>query len=116
VEDNRRLVEKMSGGRVGYVHVPDTSIGGWASFNRYYFAQAGKDAIIIDERFNHGGLINDYMIQVMKETLNAVFTPRNGKDWGTPGLAIYGPKVMLINQYAGSGEICSPGFPPQLGR
>lgn len=102
-EDNRRLVEKMSGGRVGYVHVPDTNIGGWINFNRYYFAQAGKDAIIIDERFNHGGLINDYMVQIMKENLNAVFTARNGKDWPTPGLAIWGPKVMLINQYAGSG-------------
>ncbi|HVT13297.1 MAG TPA: PDZ domain-containing protein [Fimbriimonadaceae bacterium] len=103
VEDNRRLVDKVTGGRVGYVHVPDTNVGGWLAFNRYYFAQAGKDAIIIDERFNHGGLINDYMIDVMKETLNAVFTPRNGKDWPTPGLAIFGPKVMLINQYAGSG-------------
>ncbi|HWA82784.1 MAG TPA: PDZ domain-containing protein, partial [Fimbriimonadaceae bacterium] len=102
-EDNRRLVDKMTGGRVGYVHVPDTNVGGWLAFNRYYFAQAGKDAMIIDERFNHGGLINDYMIDVMKETLNAVFTPRNGKDWPTPGLAIFGPKVMLINQYAGSG-------------
>lgn len=102
-EDNRRLVDKLSGGRVGYVHVPDTNIGGWDSFNRYYYAQAGKDAIIIDERFNHGGLINDYMIQTMKQTLNAAFSPRNGKDWPTPGLAIFGPKVMLINQYAGSG-------------
>jgi tricorn protease len=103
VEDNRRKVEQATGGRAGYVHVPDTGGGGWDAFNRYYFAQAGKDAIIIDERFNHGGLINDYMIGIMKQTLNAVFTPRSGKDWPTPGLAIFGPKVMLTNQYAGSG-------------
>jgi tricorn protease len=103
VEDNRRQVEKATGGRAGYVHVPDTQFGGWDQFNRYYFAQAGKDAVVIDERFNHGGLINDYMIQVMKQTLNAVFSARNGKDWPTPGLAIFGPKVMLTNQYAGSG-------------
>jgi tricorn protease len=58
---------------------------------------------VIDERFNHGGLINDFMINVMKQTLNGVFAPRNGKDWPTPGLAIFGPKVMLTNQWAGSG-------------
>jgi tricorn protease len=103
VEDNRRYVSKMTNGRAGYVHVPDTGVGGWTSFQRYYYAQAGRDGMIIDERFNHGGLINDYMINEMKRTLNAVFTPRNGKDWPTPGLAIFGPKVMLTNQYAGSG-------------
>lgn len=102
-EDNRRLVDKLTGGRVGYVHVPDTGAGGWEAFNRYYYAQAGKEGIVIDERFNHGGLINDFMIMVMQEKLNAVFTPRNGKDWPTPGVAIFGPKVMLTNQWAGSG-------------
>lgn len=102
-EDNRRYVEKMTGGRAGYVHVPDTGGGGWSSFIRYYYAQVGKDGIIVDERFNGGGLIADYMIYEMNKTLDAVFTPRTGKDWPSPGSTIYGPKVMLVNQFAGSG-------------
>jgi len=102
-EDNRRYVSKMTNGRGGYVHVPDTEQGGWEAFNRYYYAQVGKDGIVVDERFNHGGLINDFMIHEMKKPLDAVFAPRYGKEWPTPGSAIYGPKVMLINQFSGSG-------------
>lgn len=102
-EDNRRTVEKMSGGRLGYVHIPDTGEGGWESFIRYYYAQTGKEGIIVDERFNHGGLINDFMVLEMTRTMNGVFTSRYGKDWPTPGVGVFGPKVMLTNQYAGSG-------------
>jgi tricorn protease len=102
-EDNRRYVAKMTNGRAAYVHVPDTGDGGWQAFQRYYLAQSDKDAAIIDERFNHGGLINDYMVHEMQRTLSGVFTPRNGKDWPTPGLAIFGPKVMLANELSGSG-------------
>ena len=57
----------------------------------------------MDERFNHGGLINDFMIREMQKPLDALFAPRYGKEWPTPGSAIYGPKVMLINQFSGSG-------------
>jgi len=102
-EDNRRYVEKMTNGRGGYVHVPDTAQGGWTAFNRYYYAEVGKDGIVVDERFNHGGLINDFMIREMQKPLDALFKPRYGKDWPTPGSAIYGPKVMLANQFSGSG-------------
>jgi len=102
-EDNRRYVEKMTNGRGGYVHVPDTANGGWTAFNRYYYAQVGKDGIVVDERFNHGGLINDFMIREMQKPIDAAFKPRYGKAWPTPGSAIYGPKVMLINQFSGSG-------------
>jgi tricorn protease len=102
-EDNRRYVAKMTNGRAGYVHVPDTGGGGWTAFQRYYFAQVDKDGMVVDERFNSGGLINDYMVYEMTKTLDAAFTPRDGKDWPTPGSAIYGPKVMLANQFAGSG-------------
>lgn len=102
-EDNRRYVEKMTGGRAGYVHVPDTNFGGWISFNRYYYSQANKDGMIVDERFNHGGLIADYMIYEMSKTLDGAFTPRTGKDWPTPGSTVYGPKVMIANQFSGSG-------------
>lgn len=102
-EDNRRYVTKMTNGRAGYVHVPDTGGGGWTAFQRYYYAQIDKDGMVVDERFNGGGLINDYMVYEMTKTLDAAFTPRDGKDWPTPGSAIYGPKVMLANQFAGSG-------------
>jgi len=103
VEDNRRYVEKMTNGRAGYVHVPDTGFGGWTSFQRNYYAQSDKDGIVVDERFNGGGFINDYMIYEMKKTMDAAFTPRTGRDWPTPGSTIYGPKVMIVNQFAGSG-------------
>lgn len=102
-EDNRRYVQKMTNGRAGYVHVPDTGGGGWTSFLRYYYSQTDCDGMIVDERFNHGGLINDFMVYEMKKSLDGAFTPRDGKDWPTPGSTIYGPKVMLINQWAGSG-------------
>ena len=102
-EDNRRYVEKMTNGRAGYVHVPDTAEGGWTEFNRYYYAQIGKDGIVVDERFNHGGLINDFMIREMQKPIDAYFVPRHGQQWPTPGSAIYGPKVMLANQFSGSG-------------
>lgn len=102
-EDNRRYVDKMTGGRAGYVHVPDTAGGGWTSFIRYYYSQVGKDGMIVDERFNSGGLITDFIIYEMNKTLDAAFTPRTGKDWPTPGATIYGPKVMVTNEFAGSG-------------
>ncbi|MEQ1823587.1 MAG: PDZ domain-containing protein [Fimbriimonadaceae bacterium] len=102
-EDNRRYVDKMTGGRAGYVHVPDTGGGGWTAFQRYYYSQVGKDGIVVDERFNAGGLITDYIIYEMNKTLDGAFTPRTGKDWPTPGSTIYGPKVMITNQFAGSG-------------
>lgn len=93
----------MTGGRGGYVHVPDTNVGGWLAFNRYYYAEVGKDGIVVDERFNHGGLINDFMIREMLKPMDAAFQPRYGKAWPTPGAAIFGPKVMLINEMSGSG-------------
>ncbi len=102
-EDNRRYVDKMTEGRAGYVHVPDTNVGGWVAFNRYYYSQVGKDGMVVDERFNHGGLINDFMIREMQKPMDAAFKPRYGRPWPTPGAAIFGPKVLLINEYSGSG-------------
>lgn len=102
-EDNRRRVAEATGGKVGYVHVPDTAQGGWTEFNRYYYAQSDKLGMVVDERFNHGGLINNFMIDEMIKPLRGVFTPRYGKDWPTPGVSVFGPKVMLANEFAGSG-------------
>ena len=102
-EDNRRQVEKETHGRAAYVHVPDTIVGGWVEFNRYYYAQAGHDAVVVDERFNHGGFFNDFMIHEMQKTLFAYFAPRYYEDMPTPATGIYGPKVLMINEFAGSG-------------
>ena len=93
----------MTNGRGGYVHVPDTAEGGWEAFTRYYYAQVGKDGLVVDERFNHGGLINDFMIREMKKVPDGAFIPRDGGPWPTPGSAIFGPKVMLANEMSGSG-------------
>jgi tricorn protease len=102
-EDNRRKVEKMTGGKVGYVHVPDTSSGGWEAFNRYYYAQAGKSGMVIDDRFNHGGAITGFFVREMTKTMDFGSRTRYGKDWQIPPAAVYGPKVMIIDELAGSG-------------
>ncbi len=104
VEDNRRLVDSLSNGRLGYVWVPNTSGQGYVSFNRYYFAQQDKEGAVIDERFNGGGLLDDYMVDLMTRSLRAGLTNEvpNGKPMQLPA-GILGPKVLLINEMAGSG-------------
>jgi tricorn protease len=108
IEENRRLVDRLSGGRLGYAHLPDTQYGGFTSFNRYFFAQVGKQGIILDERYNHGGQIADYVIDVLSRKVTGVIKGRDGETYTDPPLAIYGPKVMVINQYAGSGGDALP--------
>ncbi|WP_422104158.1 S41 family peptidase [Winogradskyella sp.] len=105
VEDNRRKVDKWSNGKLAYVYVPNTSGGGFASFNRYYFSQQDKKGAIIDERNNGGGSAADYMIDVMSRELFGYFNSKAGdkRPWTTPIAGIWGPKVMLINERAGSG-------------
>ncbi|MCC1484550.1 S41 family peptidase [Winogradskyella immobilis] len=104
VEDNRRLVDKLSGGRLGYVWVPNTGGPGFVSFNRYYFAQQDKEGAVIDERFNGGGLLDDYMVDLMTRSLRAGLTNEvpNGTPFRLPA-GILGPKVLLVNELAGSG-------------
>ncbi len=108
IEDNRRKVDALSGGRLGYVWLPDTGEGGYANFNRYYFAQVGKQGLVVDERYNGGGLIADYIIDYMKRPLMGYFAAREGADYVTPVGSIYGPKAMIINEYAGSGGDMMP--------
>ncbi|HWW20202.1 MAG TPA: PDZ domain-containing protein [Steroidobacteraceae bacterium] len=110
IEDNRRRVDQETGGRVAYVYVPDTGNNGFTSFNRYFFAQIGKEAVIVDERFNKGGQLADYIVDYLnRKLLNKVVT-REGLDWDSPSQAIYGPKVMLINEMAGSGGDALPWY------
>jgi len=110
LEDNRRRVDQATGGRVAYVHVPDTAFGGYTSFNRYYFAQVGKEAAIIDERFNEGGQLADYIIEYLRRPLMSKVMTREGHDWNSPTEAIFGPKVMIINEMSGSGGDALPWY------
>lgn len=104
VEDNRRKVDELSEGRLAYVWVPNTSTPGLVSFDRYYFSQQDRPAAVIDERFNGGGLLDDYMVDLMNRQLRAAITNEavDGLPFRLPS-GILGPKVLLINQYAGSG-------------
>jgi len=103
VEGNLKKVHKATGGRVAYVYVPNTAEPGHAYFKRYFFPQADKDAIIVDERFNGGGDIADYYIDHLRRPFISYWATRYGEDLKTPGAAIHGPKVMLIDETAGSG-------------
>jgi tricorn protease len=108
VEDNRRKVDELSGGKVGYVYMPDTGQGGLTNFNRYYFAQVDKPAAIIDDRYNGGGQAADYVIDVMNRPLQGWWSPRYGAIYRTPAAAVLGPKVMITNEFAGSGGDMMP--------
>jgi tricorn protease len=122
IEGNRRRVDQMTGGRVAYVYLPNTAEAGYTNFNRYYFAQVGKEAAIIDERFNGGGDIADYIIDYLRRPLLSFWTLREGQDITTPIEAIFGPKVMIINEMAGSGGDALPwmfrktGIGPLIGK
>jgi tricorn protease len=110
IENNRRKVDEATGGRVAYVHVPNTAGAGYTSFNRYFFAQVGKEAAIIDERFNEGGQLADYIIDHLRRPMMSKVVTREGRDWSSPSEAIYGPKVMIINEMSGSGGDALPWY------
>jgi tricorn protease len=110
IESNRRKVDQATGGRVAYVYVPNTAGGGYTSFNRYFFSQVGKEAVIIDERFNEGGQLADYIIDYLKRPIMSKVVTREGHDWSSPSEAIYGPKVMIINEMSGSGGDALPWY------
>ena len=110
IEGNRRKVDELSGGRVAYVYLPDTADGGYTSFNRYFFAQVGKQAAVLDERFNHGGELADYIIDYLRRPPMSRVMTREGEDYTEPVESIYGPKVMIINQFAGSGGDAMPWY------
>src|SRR6185295_789148 len=103
VEDNRRKVEQATGGRVAYVYLPDTGNLGYAYFTRYFYSQLDKDAVILDERYNGGGSWADYYLDPLRRPFSSYWAMRYGADFRSPSAAIHGPKVMLINEQAGSG-------------
>ena len=105
VESNRRKVWQMSNGEIAYVWLPDTGGDGYDNFNRYYFAQQDKPGVVIDERFNGGGFIADYFVDILNRKLRGYFNNAAGdrRPWTEPLTGIVGPKVMIINEMAGSG-------------
>ena len=104
IDYNRRTVDRLSNGTLAYIYVPNTANGGYTRFNRYFFSQQDKQGAVVDERYNGGGNIADYMIHYLaREAPFNYVTSRYGADLPIPAGAIYGKKVMLINEYAGSG-------------
>jgi len=108
IESNQHKVDQLSGGKLAYVYLPDTGAGGFTNFNRYYFAQTQKQGAIIDERFNAGGQVADYFVEVMGRHIESYWAPRYGQIEHTPNSAIYGPKVMIANEFSGSGGDALP--------
>ncbi len=103
VEANREYVERKSGGKVAYVYLPDTAGDGYTFFNRMFFAQVDKPALIVDDRRNSGGQAANYVLEVLNRKYLSGWKDRDALVFNTPAGAIYGPKAMLIDQDAGSG-------------
>lgn len=110
VEGNRKKVDELSGGKIAYVYMPNTGGAGYTNFNRYFYAQLDKKGLLLDERWNQGGYIADYIVDVLKREPLSGAIERDGKPVHDPEGAIFGPKVMLINQNAGSGGDAMPWY------
>jgi tricorn protease len=108
IESNQKKVDELSGGKLAYVYLPDTGEGGFTNFNRYYFAQTDIQGAVIDERFNAGGQVADYIVEAMGRHIESYWAPRYGAIEHTPNAAIYGPKVMIANEVSGSGGDALP--------
>ncbi len=122
IEENIRKVDEATEGRVAYVYVPNTSSAGHEYFKRYFFPQADRQAIIVDERYNGGGLLADYYIDILRRPYVAHWATRYGQDIKTPIASIQGPKAMIIDETAGSGGDLLPwmfrkfGMGPLIGK
>jgi tricorn protease len=115
IEENRRRVDQLSQGRIGYVYVPDTGRHGQNELVRQWRGQITKDGLIIDERFNSGGQIPDRFVELLNRPLRNFWGVRDGRDWAWPPVAHFGPKAMLINGWSGSGGDCFPYYFKQSG-
>ncbi|MFU8878183.1 MAG: PDZ domain-containing protein, partial [Wenzhouxiangellaceae bacterium] len=103
IETNRRQVAEATDGRVGYIYLPNTAGAGYTFFNRMFFSQIDKEALIIDERANGGGQAANYITEVLSRRHLSTWRDRAGMPYNTPAGALHGPKVMMIDQDAGSG-------------
>jgi tricorn protease len=110
IEANRKFVEEQTDGRIGYIYVRNTSVDGQSELVRQFAAQWDKEGLIIDERFNSGGQIPDRFVEMLNRKPLAFFGVRDGQDWQWPPIATFGPKVMLINGWSGSGGDAFPAY------
>lgn len=108
IDHNMELVDRLSGGKIAYVYLPDTANGGFTNFNRDFFSQVDKQGVVVDERFNHGGQLADYIVDYLRRGPQTLIVSRWGRSQVSPPEAIYGPKVMVINQFSGSGGDALP--------
>ncbi len=110
IDGNIKKVNELSGGKLAYVYIPNTGNGGFTSFNRYYFSQQDKKGVILDERNNGGGSAADYIIDILTREPFGYFNSKanDNRPWTSPIAGIWGPKVMLINERAGSGGDLMP--------
>ena len=110
VERNRHIVDSLSHGKLAYVWLPNTGGGGYTYFTRYYYAQQDKSGAIVDERYNQGGQVADYIVNELDRKPMGYFAQRDGKIATSPTAGIFGPKVMIINESAGSGGDALPYY------
>lgn len=110
IEQNRKRVEEASGGKIGYVYVPSTGVGGQNELVRQFYGQWNKQGLIVDERFNNGGQIPDRFIELLNRKPLAYWAVRDGKNWQWPPVAHFGSMAMLINGWAGSGGDAFPDY------
>jgi tricorn protease len=110
INSNRRKVDAWSGGKIAYIYMPNTAGAGYSNFNRYFYAQLDKQGVVLDERYNEGGFIADYVVNVLGQKMMSGAIERDGKPVYDPEGAIFGPKVMIINQSAGSGGDAMPWY------
>jgi len=110
IESNRQTVDKASGGKIGYIYVPDTGVEGQNELVRQFYGQWNKEGLVIDERFNNGGQIPDRFIELLNRKPLAYWDVRDGKNWQWPPVAHFGAMAMLINGWSGSGGDAFPDF------
>ena len=110
IESNRKRVEEASDGKLGYIYVPNTGVQGQTELVRQFTAQFDKKGLVIDERFNSGGQIPDRFVELLNREALAFWGVRDGKDWQWPPVAHFGPQVMLINGWSGSGGDAFPDY------
>lgn len=110
IEANRKRVDEATDGEIGYIYVRSTGVDAQNELVRQFAAQFNKKGLIIDERFNSGGQIPDRFIELLNRQALAFWAVRDGKNWQWPPVANFGPKVMLINGWSGSGGDAFPDF------
>lgn len=115
VEANRAFVDKATGGKVGYIHVPSTGVDGLNEFYKGFLAQFDKEGLIVDVRYNNGGMIPDRFIEILRRPLMSFWGTQHSQGFTTPQRATPPHLVCVINSYAGSGGDAFPYYFKQAG-